>query len=1059
MSDVFISYSRKDIAFARLLHASLANSQIDTWIDWERIPIGEKWWDEITHAIENANVFMFIISKNSIGSTVCKDEIKLALKNNKRVIPIVVDAIAEDMIRDFAPELPQFNWIIFEKDDLFQLKEQPDLPGRNLEDRQIASARLPQFDEALQRLSDAIHTDWEWVRYHTQLQVQALLWDKNERNTGYLLGGSAIEEAESQLFRASGREPSTTELQVDFVTESRKAETERQHEKLRLEQKASQRQRMAIISILAGFVFSLILGGVAWGQRNQYLRETIVRATAEGLAVEQKGIADGQRQVAEEQRDIAEEQRNQVVSRQLATQGLYDANKRFDLALLLGLEADRRAEGAAWARSSLLQILQTSPRLQSFTWGHSQDVSGVVLSPDSTMMVTASLDETIQFWDIRDPNSPIKIGDAPLLAHQGGVTTLAIHPDGSILATGGKDKFIRLWDIRDPKLPVAIGKPFTDHTDGVNSVAFSPDGSILASGGADGVILLWDVADPKAPQRLGNPLTWILGPVLNITFSPDGRLLAPITFNKIITSVYLWDISDPLNPISYPNINTSQTDAIAFHPTRNYLASGKMDGTVTFWDLSNPGSLVKIGSIPSDRFVQVTSLSFDPEGRILAVGDSKNMITLWNVTSPESPQRLDEPLIGHTSRVSSMFFSANGKLLASGSWDNSALLWDVSDETMPLFLGRRLLANDLVMDVVFSASGSDLLAGIQADQTPVEEISEWVMNEVFNPEKNVKKYGGLAAWDVTDPILAKQILTFDGPEIGNITAMGLQPQNSLLALATSDKKIQFWDISDVTKPIMVGQPFLGHSRAIEDMAISKDGKMLVSSSSAYEVILWDIRDPLKYRPISNSFVGISVAFSPDSSILAVASDKNTIRFWKIADQGIPSQISSFTSSEKMDVNKMVFTKDGKALIGGCLDGSLVILDMTNPTEITQVGKIIPAHTGFIYGLDISPDGQLVAVGSSDEDVSVWNISDLEAPFQVGLTLQGHKNSVYDVAFSPDGKSIASGSGDASVIQWNFDLDALPEYACTLVGRNLTVEEWSQFLPVGEQYRKTCTDLP
>ena len=122
MSDVFISYSRKDIAFARLLHASLANSQIDTWIDWERIPIGEKWWDEITHAIENANVFMFIISKNSIGSTVCKDEIKLALKNNKRVIPIVVDAIAEDMIRDFAPELPQFNWIIFEKDDLFQLK-------------------------------------------------------------------------------------------------------------------------------------------------------------------------------------------------------------------------------------------------------------------------------------------------------------------------------------------------------------------------------------------------------------------------------------------------------------------------------------------------------------------------------------------------------------------------------------------------------------------------------------------------------------------------------------------------------------------------------------------------------------------------------------------------------------------------------------------------------------------------------------------------------------------------------------------------------------------------
>ena len=33
---VFISYSRKDIAFARLIQASLQQSQVDTWIDWER---------------------------------------------------------------------------------------------------------------------------------------------------------------------------------------------------------------------------------------------------------------------------------------------------------------------------------------------------------------------------------------------------------------------------------------------------------------------------------------------------------------------------------------------------------------------------------------------------------------------------------------------------------------------------------------------------------------------------------------------------------------------------------------------------------------------------------------------------------------------------------------------------------------------------------------------------------------------------------------------------------------------------------------------------------------
>ena len=38
MSDVFISYSRKDIAFARLLHNALEESQLEAWIDGQDIP-------------------------------------------------------------------------------------------------------------------------------------------------------------------------------------------------------------------------------------------------------------------------------------------------------------------------------------------------------------------------------------------------------------------------------------------------------------------------------------------------------------------------------------------------------------------------------------------------------------------------------------------------------------------------------------------------------------------------------------------------------------------------------------------------------------------------------------------------------------------------------------------------------------------------------------------------------------------------------------------------------------------------------------------------------------
>ena len=43
MTDVFISYSRKDITFVRLLHDALKENGLETWIDWQDIPPSADW--------------------------------------------------------------------------------------------------------------------------------------------------------------------------------------------------------------------------------------------------------------------------------------------------------------------------------------------------------------------------------------------------------------------------------------------------------------------------------------------------------------------------------------------------------------------------------------------------------------------------------------------------------------------------------------------------------------------------------------------------------------------------------------------------------------------------------------------------------------------------------------------------------------------------------------------------------------------------------------------------------------------------------------------------------
>lgn len=96
MSEVFISYSRKNKEFVTRLHAALEEQGRETWVDWEGIPLSAEWLQEIYDAIDAAHTFLFVISPQSIASKTCRLEIAYALSRKKRILPVMVQPVSPD---------------------------------------------------------------------------------------------------------------------------------------------------------------------------------------------------------------------------------------------------------------------------------------------------------------------------------------------------------------------------------------------------------------------------------------------------------------------------------------------------------------------------------------------------------------------------------------------------------------------------------------------------------------------------------------------------------------------------------------------------------------------------------------------------------------------------------------------------------------------------------------------------------------------------------------------------------------------------------------------------
>jgi hypothetical protein len=95
---VFIAYARSDSPEVYALAERLRSIGIDTRVDIDNIPIGSDWADTLREFIRNADTILFVISPDSMKSEWCQIEVEYAISFNKRILPVLVKPVAEDLI-------------------------------------------------------------------------------------------------------------------------------------------------------------------------------------------------------------------------------------------------------------------------------------------------------------------------------------------------------------------------------------------------------------------------------------------------------------------------------------------------------------------------------------------------------------------------------------------------------------------------------------------------------------------------------------------------------------------------------------------------------------------------------------------------------------------------------------------------------------------------------------------------------------------------------------------------------------------------------------------------
>jgi WD40 repeat protein len=619
------------------------------------------------------------------------------------------------------------------------------------------------------------------------------------------------------------------------------------------------------------------------------------------------------------------------------------------LSCWLAFSPDDRVLASVCWDSAILWDTATGRQLHRLPLGEVGRVNGRAFTPDGKTLLLLDGSGSIGFWDVATGKRVRTLAPPGDMAGAKFGYGLSVSPDGSRLAVQDSSGKPLLLDAVSGRVVHTLGSDPAGYPD----AAFAPDGKTVAFRGHTHLVELWDVATGKFVRSIAGPRD---ARVDQLAFAPDGNTLAWGGADLVV----LADVSSGQEIGRLDAKEERAAWSVTFTPDGKSLVSGSFDGTVRVWDLTTRKERTRLHS----RSQFGTGIALSHDGKRVAEGfQGSSTIRLWDVATGKE---LFADYEGHGDPVYYLAFSPDGRTLVTGDvggqvrwWDaatwKQVRSWEAGNLDWLCAVGRNRLATESrrIVCVRDATTGAESCRVAYLEQEQPEAVTfarddralaclvlKYPTDAYRVPEAR------LDVWDTADGKRLRRVPLpgFDLTELDmfpRFRSLALTPDGRTALVSDGPGLIRVFDLEEGQQALTLA----GHRRYADALALSADGKVLASGSLARTVRLWDLVSAQEIATLRGHRRAVAaVAFSADGRLVASAGgvplrdDRGTpshrdddltaphrVRVWDAATGTEVAHLEGHAT----DVSALAFSPDGRQLVAGMRDGSVLVWDLTS----------------------------------------------------------------------------------------------------------------------------------